>query len=414
MKLKIKNFGPIKNGFGEDGFMEITDFTMFIGPPGSGKSTIAKALSTLMWIEKALIRGDFTDKELKLPGRFRARFDFHNIKSYFSDDSVIEYVGPMYHIAYRGEGKLEIERVEPLAVVSIPKIMYVPSERNFISVIPTLSVIRDLSPSFIAFLDEYNKAQKNLKEELELPINDVFFSYDKLNDIPWVKRHENKTRLSQSASGFQSLIPLYLVSAFLANEHKSSFRASSGQIVIDKLGPEAITTDNLKKLHDELQEGIKNKQDVTNLIHKAQKMLASMNPSHFINIVEEPEQNLFPEAQINMMFALLSFRNYNEKNKLIVTTHSPYLINAISLAAAAKKVYDKEGLSTDVIRDLELIVPWEATIGPEQLRVYKTDGEGNVSLLENIDGIPSDENYLNDLLGDFNENFGKILELGDE
>ena len=67
MKLSIKNFGPITSGFVKEEFMEIADFTMIIGPQGSGKSTIAKVLSTLMWIEKALVRGDFTEKELKLP-----------------------------------------------------------------------------------------------------------------------------------------------------------------------------------------------------------------------------------------------------------------------------------------------------------------------------------------------------------
>jgi hypothetical protein len=34
--------------------------------------------------------------------------------------------------------------------------------------------------------------------------------------------------------------------------------------------------------------------------------------------------------------------------------------------------------------------------------------------LENIEGIPSDENYLNDILGNFNDDFGRILEMGDE
>ena len=38
-KIIIKNFGPIK-----DVEMEIDDFTIFIGPQTSGKSTIAKSV----------------------------------------------------------------------------------------------------------------------------------------------------------------------------------------------------------------------------------------------------------------------------------------------------------------------------------------------------------------------------------
>ncbi len=57
-KIKIKNFGPIKEGFKEispDGsineWMEIKKVTVFIGNQGSGKSTVAKLISTLSWIE---------------------------------------------------------------------------------------------------------------------------------------------------------------------------------------------------------------------------------------------------------------------------------------------------------------------------------------------------------------------------
>jgi len=57
-KIRIKNFGPIKEGFLEDdGFLDIKKVTIFIGNQGSGKSTVAKLISTMMWLEKALYRG---------------------------------------------------------------------------------------------------------------------------------------------------------------------------------------------------------------------------------------------------------------------------------------------------------------------------------------------------------------------
>ena len=413
MKLKIKNFGPITNGFAEE-FMEIADFTMIIGPQGSGKSSIAKALSTLMWIEKALARGDFTEKELKLPGRFKARFDYHNIKSYFSDDTMMEYIGSMYHITYRGESKLHIERMIGPERAPIPKIMYVPSERNFISVLPKLSVISDLPQSFASFLDEYDKARKDLNGDLDLPIDDVFFSYDRLNDISWVKRHNNKTRLSQAASGFQSLIPMFLVSNYLAKQYTSKKEPAGKDIEARLESNEGLSNENLTRIRSEMQELLAKKPNDTRLITMFNSLLTSLIPSYFINIVEEPEQNLFPDTQIRMLFSLLSYRNLNEKNKLIVTTHSPYLLNAVSLAVASRNVYDKQNLSSESRRELEGIVPKGAAIASEQLRIYKTDDEGKISLLENIDGIPSDENYLNDILGNFNDDFGRILELGDE
>ena len=60
IKLKIRNFGPITDGFTEnDGFMNISQVTLFCGNQATGKSTIAKLFSTLSWLEKALFRNDY-------------------------------------------------------------------------------------------------------------------------------------------------------------------------------------------------------------------------------------------------------------------------------------------------------------------------------------------------------------------
>ena len=59
-KIKIKNFGSIKEGYQEnDGWIDVKKVTIFIGNQGSGKSIVAKLISTFTWIEKALIRGDY-------------------------------------------------------------------------------------------------------------------------------------------------------------------------------------------------------------------------------------------------------------------------------------------------------------------------------------------------------------------
>ena len=62
---------------------------------------------------------------------------------------------------------------------------------------------------------------------------------------------------------------------------------------------------------------------------------ARFNKSAFVNIVEEPEQNLYPESQWMIMKQLLAFNNALETNRLVVTTHSPYLINSLTVAVKA-------------------------------------------------------------------------------
>ena len=47
-KIKIKNFGPIKEGYIEnDGWIDVKKVTVFIGNQGSGKSTVAKLLQRI-------------------------------------------------------------------------------------------------------------------------------------------------------------------------------------------------------------------------------------------------------------------------------------------------------------------------------------------------------------------------------
>ena len=54
-KIKIKNFGPIRDGFvNNNGWMDIEKVTVFIGDQGSGKSTVAKMISEYFLLEKRL------------------------------------------------------------------------------------------------------------------------------------------------------------------------------------------------------------------------------------------------------------------------------------------------------------------------------------------------------------------------
>ena len=62
-RIRIKKFGPVQNGVHDnDGWLDIKKVTIFIGNQGSGKSTIAKLISTFTWIEKALMIGDYNKR----------------------------------------------------------------------------------------------------------------------------------------------------------------------------------------------------------------------------------------------------------------------------------------------------------------------------------------------------------------
>ncbi len=100
-KIRIKHFGPIQAGYLEnDGWLDVKKVTVFIGNQGSGKSTVAKLISSFMWLEKALIRGD-----IKTPvtyQNFIELIEFHRLVNYLEYNTEIEYEGAHYHLKLMG------------------------------------------------------------------------------------------------------------------------------------------------------------------------------------------------------------------------------------------------------------------------------------------------------------------------
>src|ERR1700742_4108526 len=110
-KIRIKNFGPVREGLtGDEGWLDINRVTIFIGNQGSGKSTVAKLISTFVWMEKALTRGDYTEKDFMKKGHFKKqRLAYHRLENYDPHDiAEIEYQGDAYQFKYV-KGNLTIE-----------------------------------------------------------------------------------------------------------------------------------------------------------------------------------------------------------------------------------------------------------------------------------------------------------------
>ncbi|GHT27771.1 hypothetical protein AGMMS49574_00800 [Bacteroidia bacterium] len=402
-KIKIKNFGPVKDGFQSDeGWLDINKVTVFVGNQGSGKSTVAKLISTFSWIEKALVRGDYDKKwfERRSINRFKSQFlPYHRLDAYLNSNSVIDYQGEVYSIKYQNES-LTINEISD-KVYSLPQIMYVPAERNFLTYIKGAKELKLSSESLQEFNTEYYNAQQDMKGAVQLPINNAVIEYDKLNDTLNLKGENYKVKITDASSGFQSFVPLYLVSSYLADSVKSHSENK------DSMSPEE---------RDKFQKGFQKVWNNENLTDEQKRaalsvLSAKFNKTAFINIVEEPEQNLFPSSQWQMLQSLLKLNNMNDGNKLILTTHSPYLINYLTLVVKAGELKNK--IKTDAQKDeLEKIVPLNTIIDSNDLSIYELDEQsGTINSLETFDGLPSDENRLNAMLDDGNELFANLLEI---
>jgi predicted ATPase len=408
-RIKIKHFGPINEGCIENnGFIDIKKVTTFIGNQGSGKSAVAKIISTFTWIEKALVRGDFDKKWIERKNRFKNQFlNYHRMENYIKNqDAYIQYQGDAFNITYK-DNTLNI--YEAKNDYALPQIMYVPAERNFISYVKKPKELKLSSESLKEFLSEFDNAKEILKSPLKLPINNTDIEYDKLNDIINLKTENYKIKLTEASSGFQSLVPLFLVSNYLANSVKKQ----------SETGKESMSNDEIKRFKAAVQDILQN-DDLSNEQRRAALSVLSskFNKTVFVNIVEEPEQNLFPFSQWQLLQSLLCFNNINIGNKLIMTTHSPYIINFLSIAIQGNEVKNKiikNGNSQKLLSRLFEIANQGALANANDVIIYQMDEiDGSIRKLSSEYNIPSDKNFLNDLLDEGNRLFDKLLEIEED
>ena len=390
--ITMRNFGAIKE---HSAPIEIKKVTFFIGNQGSGKSTVAKLIATFMWIEKALVRGNYNKKWFERKNRLKNTFlPYHRIENYLKENTFIQYKGDAYTITYEKEFlKFEEKKNNDY---SLPQIMYVPSERNFIAYVKKPKELKLSSDALKEFLTEFDNS-KEIVKNLELPINEAILDYDKLNDTLNLKGEGYKIKLTEASSGFQSFVPIYMVSRYLGKSvgKQSEIKVEMSGDEKDRFRKEVEKIYSSKELTEE------QKRIAISVLSK------KFNKTSFVNIVEEPEQNLFPTSQRDMLYSLLKINNEIPANKLIITTHSPYLVNYISVAVEAGNIRNEVNKE-----QIGKIIPISALVKSDDLAIYELDEkEGTVKLLGNYNGIPSDENMLNLQIDETNNLFADLLDL---
>ena len=393
--LEIRSLGPVA----KTELMEITSVTLFCGRQGSGKSTIVKVLSSCIWLEKSIVKQEVSEKHYTLYKRFRNNLcAYHQIEDFFCSDTYIKYVGDAYTFEYKEE-RLYISKRRSDGEYLLPKVMYIPAERNFMVAIEQAEKVRNLPPSLVTLQEEYLKALGSMKEPF--PLLDGFaIEYNKQNKIAYIVKDKSKVRAHKGASGLQSLLPLLLVSSYLSSSisHGPATTLSADERAtlrknIERIQADVHLSDHMKKI----------------MIEDLSKVIT---PRCLWCVVEEPEQNLYPLSQKEVLLALLRNRQNSRGSGLVMTTHSPYIINYLSICVKAHQV--AHGAAPDIIAKVEKIIPQASLLAPQDLSIYEIDEGGSVKKLETYDGIPTDSNFLNNALAETNDLYGDLMDIEDD
>lgn len=408
-QIRVQHFGPIV----DSGLIEIKKNTFFIGNQGSGKSTMAKLISLMMWLEKTYNRGDYSKKSTF--SDVIERLNYHGIHSYLKENTLIEYNGKCYDFFLNNSSKISnFKRADNISSYITPKISYVPAERNFLSVLSNAYGIKGLPENLFEFADELKRTQFEMQDKpIQLNLNNLTYTYNSEADKSFIFDKNHKINLTEASSGLQSYTPLFLVSqrlaAFVGDARNSETESLYNKTNFSVSHYNRMSLEIAKISFDESFSDIDRKKKIA-------KIASKFIPKCFINIVEEPEQNLFPDSQWEILKNLLRFNNSTKENKLLVTTHSPYIISFLSIAiqGAILKEKIKQKKENLLLKKLEEVVPSESLINENDVAIYQVSDNGKIKLLETFEGIPSDSNYLNEYLRAGNVMFDKLLEIEEE
>ena len=411
-KLQIRNVGPIKNACGTE-YIHFNSLTVFLGPQGSGKSTLAKVYSSLAWLEKAILREEVTQQQCEEDSFFLNHvIAYQGIQSYFQENSYLHFIGKGCEFTYKN-GKFTVSKLDNESAFKMPKIMYVPAERNFLTAITRPEFIKGLPKPLHSFLAEYEQAKEWVAQQEEnkilLPVGELNYYYDKESSHSLLVGDGFKTELLHGSSGFQSLVPLFVVTEYLANlvANKKDDPTYEFFSVIQK--------ENKKNKVVKLLESYKGKKPTSENLKAMLNIINQVEDYYqyksFVNIVEEPEQNLYPESQKKVLFNLIENLNKTKENKLVITSHSPYILNFITLCTEAYKIHQQKNLGLAAASVLESIVPKQASLNIDKVNAYEIDTLGNIKLLNKEHGLIDDAHSLNRAFEKINEDFSSLLDM---
>jgi hypothetical protein len=382
--LTIKNVGPIK-----DASFDLNKINVFMGPQSSGKSTIAKIMSYCSWFEKNLIL-----HPSKQPNFFEELIAFHNLEeSYFSNNSRICYENEMSRLDfYWGDDKKS--KVDILSenggFFRNRKIMYIPAERNFVT-LSGLGKYTETRDNILSFMYEWFLAKKDLslKNAFSMPVKglgDVSYYYDKETDTDNISIEENRNiRLNHSSSGLRSSIPMLVVFNYVIESIYRTPRTLTPLEIIDIEGKLNINSSLMES-----------KEELMN------KLVRQREYKYSQVIIEEPELNLFPKTQQEVVYYMLSVLNETERDhQLILTTHSPFILfalnNCIMGGIVGKDIPEEEK------KQLPSHTAW---IDPTKVSIFEIH-DGHIRNIQDEDGIIED-NYLNQA---YKENSSEYLSM---
>ena len=422
-KLEIRYFGPVK-----ECDIEISDFLVFTGTQASGKSTVAKSIFFFNHIKNILLqlvqRMNYESNDEIMNFTLRERLK-REIRSNF-----LQIFGTTMAMDSRMRLKYTYENGYSITISLIDT----PSQKNFADV----KISDELWKKLCTFEQSIKKEESlDLLELSKAIYSDIFCDEYQTVYIP--AGRSLMTLLSSQINYFYSTMDDiqkrsidYCTQNYLERilRLKSFFTTSYSQIV-----DEVITTTNRKINKDVLGKAVRishqilkgeyknvsgeerlqisddryvkinyassGQQESVWILNVLFYYLLNNIRAHFI--IEEPESHLFPDAQKLIVEYIAMAKN--QKNKVTLTTHSPYVLGSINNLLYAKKIADRNRKS-----EVEKIIPEQFWLDYNSIGAYFVK-DGQVLNIRNDEYNDIDHDVIDGASRVINSDFEKMVDI---
>lgn len=302
--LVIRNLGPLNHVD-----IELGHVNVLIGPQSSGKSSLLKIACYCAWVEKRI--------ELMQSAQafensfFRHLLSYHKMDDYDIEGAYIEYESDNLKFSYEQLQDLFKFEWKRRWAYHKTKVSYIPAERNLVAAIRNWRKL-EAGDDILDFMTDWDRARLLLPRNLDILNLGVSYRYDKIGNSDRILiENGREISFANASSGLQSLIPLHVILDYLSKW----------------------------QYENKLEESVENmteKQNLRNLLFKELldteiqdlKYRNYTETDHSDIFLEEPEENLFPPTQVQLVNRLLEMAQGAHKDRFFIATHSPYIMTA--------------------------------------------------------------------------------------
>lgn len=440
-RLKVKDFGPIKNID-----LVLKNVNVFVGEQGTGKSALAK-LYTIFKAPRKFLFGVLDDTPIHSETNPLVLFevlDEYNIASFLSPKSEVFFESELHTISYQ-DGEL----------------LYTPKLKNIINNLKVLvskySVKeKEIAVQFKKITDKFIFFDLRAAEALAISFNpEENLKLANFQNIGEDKSWELVAIIEDIEEGLSTEASMYIPAERNIGNiiMKAALNFMKNNVPIPKyimsFGAELEKLNTAPEINLEfIQKNAKHRNvdgksliylddDKSILLSEASSGIQSVVPllasvsrrtlsTHRSFVIEEPELNLFPTAQYELIKKLESERTdpYYEWEDFgtmhVYTTHSPYILSSLNNLLYAHKVYtilnDKTEYHVDtyskVLAKNEAAVKKivKAYIKADYFTAYQLRNGRAVSIFDKKTGLIKD-NYIDRATDKINEDFDALMDL---